>query len=64
MPSAAPSARMPKEGYFFDTIVRQEPIDDDHLNPEDNLEEFQSITPEEVAEIAADLARFLPNRPS
>ena len=46
---------MPKDGYFFDTIVRQEPIDDDHLNPEDNLEEFQAITPEEVEEIAADL---------
>jgi hypothetical protein len=53
--AAAPSARMPKDGYFFDTIVRQEPIDDDHLNPQDNLEEFQPLTPEEVAEIAADV---------
>ena len=53
--TAAPSARMPRDGYFFDTIVRQEPIDDDHLNPEDNLEEFQPLTAEEVAEIAADL---------
>ena len=53
--SAAPSGRMPRDGYFFDTIVRQEPIDDDHLNPEDNLEEFQPLTAEEVAEIAADL---------
>jgi len=41
--SAPPSGRMPKDGYFFDTIVRQEPIDDDHLNPEDNLEEFGPI---------------------
>jgi hypothetical protein len=53
--SAEPSARMPKGGFFFDTIIRQEPIDDDHLNPEDNLEEFAPLTPEEVDEIAADL---------
>ncbi len=53
--TAAPSARMPKDGYFFDSIVRQEPIDDDRLNPEDNLEEFQPVTAEEVAAIAADI---------
>lgn len=53
--SAPPSGRMPKGGYFFDTIVRQEPIDDDHLNVEDNLEEFSLLTGEEIAEIAADL---------
>ena len=38
--SAPPSGHMPTNGYFFDTIVRQEPIDEDHLNVEDNLEEF------------------------
>ena len=53
--SAAPSARMPKDGYFFDTILRQEPLDEDHMNPADNLEEFQPITDEQVAEIASDL---------
>jgi len=31
--SAPPSGRMPKDGYFFDTIVRQEPIDESRLNP-------------------------------
>ena len=35
-----PSGRMPKGGYFFDCIIRQEPFDEEHLNPEDNLEEF------------------------
>ena len=39
---------MPRDGYFFDTIVRQEPIDDDALNPEDNLEEFQPIADEDI----------------
>jgi hypothetical protein len=40
--SAPPSAHMhmPKGAYFFDTLIRQAPIDEEHLNPEDNLEEF------------------------
>jgi len=42
--SAPPSGRLPKNGFFFDTIVRQEPIDEAKLNPEDNLEEFGPIT--------------------
>ena len=40
---APPSAKMPVAGYFFDTIVRQDPLpdDDDELNIADNLEEFK-----------------------
>jgi len=38
-----PSGRMPQSGYFFDAIIRQESIDDEKLNPEDNLEEFEHI---------------------
>lgn len=38
------SGRMPKGGYFFDCIVRQDPIDEEHLNPEDNMEEFRAIS--------------------
>lgn len=41
--SVPPSARMPRTGYFFDAVIRQEPIVEDHLNPEDNLEEFTLI---------------------
>ncbi len=44
--SVPPSGRMPKGGFYFDTIVRQEPIDDDKLNVEDNLEEFGPISDE------------------
>ncbi|HAQ20544.1 MAG TPA: methyltransferase [Prolixibacteraceae bacterium] len=40
------SARMPESGYFFDAIIRQEPIDENKLNPEDNLEEFGQIDEE------------------
>jgi hypothetical protein len=42
--SAPPSGRLPKNGFFFDTIVRQEPVDDAKLNPEDNLEEFGPVS--------------------
>lgn len=41
----APSGRMPQGGYFFDCIIRQDPLDEDRLNPEDNLEEFGPISP-------------------
>ncbi len=49
--TAPPSGKFPKEGYFFDTIVRQNPIDEDDLNPEDNLEEFGPISDEDLAHI-------------
>jgi len=42
--SAAPSARMPQSGYFFDAIERQTIINDELLNVEDNLEEFSLVT--------------------
>ncbi|MGD0499957.1 MAG: uroporphyrinogen decarboxylase family protein [Bryobacteraceae bacterium] len=46
--SAPPSARMPNGGYFFDAIVRQEPIDESRLNPADNLEEFKPVSEEHL----------------
>ena len=42
--SVPASAVMPKGGYYFDAIRRQQPIDDDNLNVEDNLEEFTLLT--------------------
>lgn len=41
--AAEPSAHMPDSGFFFDSIVRQPPIDDSNLNPSDNTEEFSII---------------------
>ena len=38
--SVPPSGKMPRGAYFFDSIVRQPPVDDDKLNPADNFEEF------------------------
>ena len=47
--SVPPSGVMPQGGFFFDAIVRQEPIDESKLNPEDNLEEFGPVTEEDLA---------------
>jgi hypothetical protein len=54
-PSAPPSGRMPKTGFFFDTIIRQEPIDDEHLDPADNLEEYEVVSDSDLADLEADL---------
>ncbi|HLO59703.1 MAG TPA: uroporphyrinogen decarboxylase family protein [Bacteroidales bacterium] len=35
-----PSGKMPKTGFFFDAIIRQEPIVEENLDPVDNLEDF------------------------
>ncbi len=42
--TVAPSGRMPRGGYFFDCIVRQESFSEEVLNPEDNCEEFSEIS--------------------
>ena len=42
--SASPSGVMSKSCYFFDSIVRQQPIDWNNLNVEDNLEEFGPVS--------------------
>jgi len=44
-----PSGRMPANGYFFDAIPRQEPLDEEDLDPTDNLEEFGPIGDGELA---------------
>jgi len=42
--SHPPSAVMPAGGWYFDTVIRQTPIDEDKLNPEDNLQESPLLT--------------------
>ena len=46
--SAPPSGRMPVGGYYFDTIIRQGELDEEQLNPEDNLEEFGPVSGEDL----------------
>jgi len=47
--SAPASGRMPKGGFYFDAIVRQDPIDETQLDPADNLEEFALLTDEDLS---------------
>ncbi|MBN2476278.1 MAG: hypothetical protein JXB62_16820 [Pirellulales bacterium] len=56
--SAPPSARMPKGGFYFDTIVRQEPIDEQKLDPADNLQEFGPISDEDLEHFAQGARRL------
>jgi len=55
--SAPPSGRLPKNGFFFDTIVRQEPIDESKLRAEDNLEEFCPVSEATLAHFEAESCR-------
>jgi len=52
--SVAPSGRMPKSGFFFDTIIRQDPIDEAALKVEDNLEEFTPVSENELQYFASE----------
>ncbi len=56
--SAPPSGRMPHGGFYFDAIVRQEPIDEARLNVEDNLEEFGPISDEDLDHFAREARRL------
>ena len=53
-----PSGRMPRGGFYFDSIVRQEPIDDAHLNVEDNLEEFGPISDADLRHLEREAERL------
>ncbi len=46
---AAPSGRMPAGGFYFDVIVRQPPLDEANLDPDDNTEEFTPISEADLA---------------
>ncbi|MFB3922174.1 MAG: uroporphyrinogen decarboxylase family protein [Terriglobia bacterium] len=56
--SVPPCARMPKDGFYFDSLTRQEPIDDDRLNPEDNLEEFGPVSDADLDHFARQAKRL------
>lgn len=46
--AVAPAGRMPKVGYFFDAVIRQEEIVEEKLDPESNLEEFGLISDQDL----------------
>jgi hypothetical protein len=49
---------MPKGGFYFDSITRQEPIDDEKLNVEDNLEEFGPVSDAALQHFAGEADRL------
>jgi len=56
--SVPPSGHMPDGGGFFDSIIRQEPIDDIKLDPTDNLEEFGLLGADDLAYFRERVAWF------
>ncbi|MCA9411742.1 MAG: methyltransferase [Candidatus Omnitrophica bacterium] len=58
--SVPPSGRMPKGGYYFDSIIRQDPIDENKLNVEDNLEEYQPISERDIEHFRSEADRLYP----
>ncbi|MBZ0262213.1 MAG: hypothetical protein K8F90_16630 [Hyphomicrobiales bacterium] len=52
--SASPSGHMPEGGFFFDAIIRQEPLDLKNLRAEDNLEQYSLLTDKQLDEIEDD----------
>ena len=47
---------MPLGSAFFDTIVRQPPFDENHLDPADNLEEFGAVSDADLDHLARSVA--------
>nr|MBP9016011.1 methyltransferase [Candidatus Atribacteria bacterium] len=43
-----PSARMPKDGFYHDAIIRQKPFREEELKVEDQTEEYTLLTDEEL----------------
>ncbi|MFH1566729.1 MAG: uroporphyrinogen decarboxylase family protein, partial [Gemmatimonadota bacterium] len=45
-------------GFFFDSIVRQPPLEEARLDPEDNLEEFGPVSQVDLKHFRAEVARL------
>ena len=58
---ARPSGRMPKDGFYFDTIVRQEPIDESTLDPKEWVEQTYSLYTEEELRFIEDTSQYYYN---
>jgi hypothetical protein len=58
-PSAPPTGKLPKDGYYFDNIIRQGPIDETHLDGRaDFAAQYSIYTDEELYEFETQ-SRFL-----
>jgi len=55
---APPSGHMPKGGFYFDTIVRQEPIVEEALDPKEWVAQTYSLYTEEELRFLEETARY------
>jgi hypothetical protein len=55
---APPSGKMPKDGFYFDTIVRQEPIDESKLDPKEWVEQTYDLYTEEDLRYLEETSRW------
>lgn len=53
--SLPPSGHLPEGGFYFDAIIRAEEVDEDDLNPDDNLEEYRVLTKDDIAYFVREL---------
>jgi hypothetical protein len=60
--SVEPSAVMPIGSYFFNAIIRQQPLNDETLDPADNLEEFGIVSIEDLDWFASECSRLAKTR--
>ena len=56
--SVPPSGVMPQGGFYFDSLMRQPPIDEAHLNVQDNVEEFGPIADLDLTHFAEEAQRL------
>lgn len=56
--SAPPSGQMPKGGFYFDSIIRQDFFDENNLSVEDNTEEFETISDEDLEHFSREADRL------
>lgn len=56
--SAPPSGHMPAGGYYFDNIERPQELDEDQMDPADNLEEYGPISEKELAYYKKEIAKY------
>lgn len=56
--TAPPSGHLPAGGYYFDNLERQEEIDEDSMDPADNLEEYAPISDAALDYYKAQIERY------
>lgn len=62
--SVPASGKMPKGGFYFDGLVRQEPIDEDKLNPEEWARQmYKPLTDEELEYLRVTVDRLYSETP-